>query len=168
MTQHDPQHFSDTSTKTSPAKPQRNSKGHFVKGNTVAVGASGNPDPCNKFEPGNQAARKSGLFAKLFPEVTSEMFEWASVATLDDELNLCRVMLQTNLELTEQLKADIKQVEEPELKRRMLDALFKMEGNTVAWITRIESITKTISKVGLTMVMRDRERAEEQLAQLQH
>jgi hypothetical protein len=66
MAQNDPQNFSDTRQ----AIPQRNSKGHFAKGNTIAVGASGNPDPKNQFQSGNQAARKHGMFANLFTEAS--------------------------------------------------------------------------------------------------
>jgi hypothetical protein len=142
----------------------RNNKGHFIKGNTVAVGAGGNPNPPNQFQMGNQVAKKHGMFANFLPEKQS-MFELARFASLDDELALSRVRVQTNLELIEYLKQDIRQAESDENKRRLLDILWKMEEHIDVLVFRIESLTKTISRVGVDAAQRERINLIEQIAE---
>lgn len=47
--------------------------GKFVKGNKVAVGNKGNPNPTKKFTERNTAALKHGLFSRYIPEETLEI-----------------------------------------------------------------------------------------------
>jgi hypothetical protein len=131
----------------------RNSKGHFIKGNTAAVGASGNPNPPNQFQIGNQTARTNGMFSKFFAP-HQNMFNLVKFATLDDELALTRVRVQSNLLLTEKLKEEIRLAECDDNKKHLLDILWRMEGSIDVLIFRIESLTKTISKVGIEAAKR--------------
>ena len=67
-------------SETSSAKSGRNAKGHFIAGNTISVGAPGNPNPQNQFTRGNQVARKHGGYAKyLTAENADDLFADASV-----------------------------------------------------------------------------------------
>ena len=63
-------------TKTKGLQPKKErdaTTGKFVKGNKVAVGNKGNPNPVNKFTKRNTAALKHGLFSRYIPKETLEI-----------------------------------------------------------------------------------------------
>lgn len=63
-------------TKTKGLQPKKErdaTTGKFVKGNKVAVGNKGNPNPVNKFTERNTAALKHGLFSRYIPKETLEI-----------------------------------------------------------------------------------------------
>ena len=59
--------------KLQPKKERDAITGKFVKGNKVAVGNKGNPNPVNKFTERNTAALKHGLFSRYIPKETLEI-----------------------------------------------------------------------------------------------
>ena len=68
--------WSKDATKTKGLQPKKErdaTTGKFVKGNKVAVGNKGNPNPVNKFTERNTAALKHGLFSRYIPKETLEI-----------------------------------------------------------------------------------------------
>lgn len=60
--------------------------GQFLKGNKIAEGNRGNPNPKNKFTERNSAARKHGLFSRYMPRETLEIIEQLGSKTPADML----------------------------------------------------------------------------------
>jgi hypothetical protein len=87
----------------------------------------------------------------------------AKEATLEDELDLTRVRLQMTLEWINDLKVDISQAESEETKTELEDILSKMDAHLDVLIFRIESLTKTISRVGLNTTQQERERVDKKM-----
>ncbi|MHA2940316.1 hypothetical protein ACXJY6_18735 [Vibrio sp. RC27] len=156
--------MSFSNTEKSLTTTNRNSKGRFIKGNTAAAGGRGNPNPLNQFPPGNQTARTNGAYSNSLP---GHMFEMAKFATLQDELDLARTRLQMNLELMGKLERDIEHAESEELKLRMLDIHHKMNSQIDVLTFRIESLTKTISKIGVSSCQRTCNKLIEQLSEFE-
>jgi hypothetical protein len=107
-----------------------------------------NRDSKGRFEIGNQAAKKSGLFSNFIPEPDQDMLKLLREATLNDELDMTRVRMQMGLKLINDLNMDIGQAESEETKKVLEDILWKMDAHLDVLVFRIESMTKTISRVG--------------------
>lgn len=137
-------------------KPQRDERGYFLPGNQIAVGASGNPNPSNSFEQGNQAARRSGVYSRLFPESKMEMFEYSRQATLEDELELTRTRMQAGIEFLNRVVDDMVAANSVEEKLSLYDNYQKTENRLDVLTARIESLTKTMSNLGIDVVNKEK------------
>ncbi|SIO96073.1 hypothetical protein [Vibrio spartinae] len=133
---------------------ERDEKGRFKAGHSQSVGNSGNLHPEYSFEPGNQLRRKSGMYARYLPPSALEMFEVSETATLEDELALTRVRLQMGLEYLKQIMADLQSAPSAEVRASLYESYAKAQTNLDVLTSRIESITNTISKLGLDVVGR--------------
>lgn len=138
-------------------KPQRDERGYFVAGNDAAAGNAGNTNvPANAFEPGNQVARKGGLYARFFPEAKQHMFDAADVATLDDELVLCRARLQSGIEYLGKIHEDMATAKAVEDRISLYESFVRVNGQLDTLTGRIESITRTLSSLGIDVVTKDK------------
>ncbi|EMZ1487735.1 hypothetical protein ABC295_000928 [Vibrio cholerae] len=123
----------------------RDEFGRFKAGNTCSVGNSGNPNPTSPAEPGNSRARKHGLYARYFKEKDLEKFDIAAIAELEDELELCRVRLQSGSEALALVMEDIRNSSKVEQRVSLYEAYNRIESGMATLTARIESITRTIS-----------------------
>ena len=125
---------------------QIDAKGRFVKGNTMSVGAPGNPNPQNQMKPGNQAGRKHGGYSKFFP---AGKFDEARELKLKDELVLVRTQVISIAESLQQINVDLKATSDPELKSNLYRDMIKLQELLDSRIARIESLTRTLSNLQL-------------------
>ena len=130
-------------------QPQRDERGHFLKGNQVAVGAAGNPHPPNLFKPGNRYSRKHGGYSKFFP---AGKFDEARELRLRDELILARTQLISMIEATQRIEVDIIETKDPEVKADLYRSMIKIQEQVDQRIARIESITRTLSSIEVNKV----------------
>jgi hypothetical protein len=132
---------------------ERDERGYFLPGNTVAVGNPGNTgEPTNAFEKGNQLRRKGGIYARLFPESKQEMFDLSQCATLEDELILTRTRLQTGIEYLQRIAEDLLNAISVEERIALYENYQKTENRMDVLTGRVESITKTLSSMGIDVV----------------
>ncbi|WP_407330564.1 hypothetical protein [Enterovibrio sp. 27052020O] len=137
----------------SEGKGERDSKGRFQSGHSVSVGNQGNTNvPSNSFVEGNQAARKGGLYARYFPEAKQHMFDAADTATLDDELMLTRARLQSGIEYLGKIHEDMASATTVEDRISLYESFTRVNGQLDNLTARIESITRTMSSLGLDLV----------------
>ncbi|MDW6094043.1 hypothetical protein SBX64_16005 [Vibrio rhizosphaerae] len=137
-------------------RPQRDDKGLFLPKNTVSVGCPGNPNPENQFQPGNQISRKGGIYARYFPEQKQVMFDASEIATLDDELMLTRVRLQSGIEYLAKIAEDLQTASSMEERISLYESYVKTQAGLDSLTSRIESITNTMSKLGIDVVNKEK------------
>ncbi|SHO54399.1 hypothetical protein [Vibrio quintilis] len=128
----------------------RDNKGRFIVGN------AGNPNPEYSFEPGNQAARKGGIYARYFPEQKQVMFDASAVATLEDELMLTRVRLQSGIEYLAKITEDLHDASSMEERISLYESYNKTQTGLDVLTARVESITNTMSKLGIDVVNKEK------------
>ncbi|PWI34844.1 hypothetical protein DI392_00760 [Vibrio albus] len=135
---------------------ERDAAGRFKPGHSLSVGNSGNPEPSCSFEPGNQLRRKGGIYARYFPESKQAMFDFSECATLEDELILTRTRLQAGIEYLGKISEDLQNATAMEEKISLYDSYQKTENRIDVLTARIESITKTLSNLGIDVVTREK------------
>jgi hypothetical protein len=134
----------------------RDSRGWFIQGNQVALYNEGNPNPENQFGAYNQAARKSGIYSRLFDESKKEMFEYSRIATLEDELELTRTRMQAGIEFLNRVADDLRSASTMEERISLYENYQKTESRLDVLTGRIESLTKTLSSLGIDVVSKDK------------
>ncbi|CZF79708.1 hypothetical protein [Grimontia marina] len=142
------------------ASGERDEKGRFAPCNSLSVGNPGNPSPSNPATAGNQRARKSGLYAKYFPSEKQHMFDAADTATLEDELQLTRARLQSGIEYLGKIHEDMAQAETVEDRISLYESFTRVNAQLDVLTGRIESLTRTMSTLGIDIVKLDKIRAE--------
>ncbi|KJR21525.1 hypothetical protein BOO91_14665 [Vibrio navarrensis] len=131
---------------------ERDESGRFLPGHKISVGNAGNPNPSNSAEPGNSRARKHGIYARYFKENELEKFDAAAIADLQDELELCRVRLQSGAEALSQCMDDIKNANSIEDRVSLYESYYRIENGLGSLTSRIESITRTLSALKIDTV----------------
>jgi hypothetical protein len=135
---------------------QRDEKGWFKAGNRVAVGNSGNPEPSYSFEYGNQLRRKSGVYSRLLTDDMREKHEYSKQASLEDELDITRTRLQAGIEFLQRIAEDMANSNAIEERLALYDNYQKTESRMDVLTGRIESITKTLSSIGIDVVNKEK------------
>lgn len=131
---------------------ERDESGRFRPGHKISVGNAGNPNPSNSAEPGNARARKHGIYAKYFKPEELDKFDAAAIADLQDELELCRVRLQSGAEALAQCMSDIKNASSVEDRVSLYEAYARIDNGMASLTSRIESITRTLSGLKIDTV----------------
>lgn len=146
----------------SPEKPQsvesgRDESGRFAPGNRESVGAPGNTNvPVNAFEAGNQVARKGGIYARYFPEQKQHMFDLSQIATLNDELMLTRARLQSGIEYLGKIHTDMENASSLDERIALYESFTRVNTQLDTLTGRIESMTRTLSSLGIDSVNKDK------------
>ena len=135
---------------------ERDSKGRFQPGHSLSVGNSGNPEPSCSFEPGHTLSRKGGIYARYFPEQKQHMFDLSEVATLEDELTLSRARLQSGIEYMGKITEDLQNASSVEERISLYESYTKTQNGLDTLTARIESITKTLSGLGVDVVNKEK------------
>lgn len=144
-------------SETSSTKSGRNAKGHFIAGNTISVGAPGNPNPQNQFTRGNQVARKHGGYAKyLTAENADDLFADASVMELKDELEFTRARSLVLTESLTRIYRDMANGQDVVTRAELYGLYLKAEQALERNIARIESLHRTISGIEINNVQVER------------
>lgn len=144
-------------SETSTPKPGRNAKGHFAPGNTISVGASGNPNPPNQFTRGNQTARKHGGYAKyLTAENADGLFADASAMGLEDELEFTRARSLVLTQSLTRIYQDMANEQDVATRTELYGLYLKAEQALERNIARIESLHRTISGIEINNVQVER------------
>ena len=128
----------------------RDNKGRFSAGNQCSVGAAGNRFASAPL--GNQNNRKHGIYAKYFKPEELDKFDAAAIADLQDELELCRVRLQSGAEALAQCMSDIKNASSVEDRVSLYEAYARIDNGMASLTSRIESITRTLSGLKIDTV----------------
>ncbi|PCE67541.1 hypothetical protein [Salinivibrio sp. YCSC6] len=136
---------------------ERDEGGRFKPGHTVSVGNAGNTNvPVNAFEVGNQAARKGGIYARYFPEQKQHMFDLSQIATLNDELMLTRARLQSGIEYLGKIHADMENASSLDERIALYESFTRVNTQLDTLTGRIESMTRTLSSLGIDAVNKDK------------
>lgn len=160
-----------------PGPPGRHQDGGFAEGNEVGKDTrfqpgnklGGNPNPPNAFQPGNQAARKHGAYAKYFPvEILAEV---AASQGLPDELMLTRARIHALLRSLDGIQSDLEQADDPDTRADLYKSMLSAEQNLSRYIQQVESIERTLigndyQQVSSEHKRQDIERVREQAAAL--
>lgn len=148
---------SEPKSETSTPKPGRNAKGHFAPGNTISVGASGNPNPPNQFTRGNQTARKHGGYAKyLTAENADGLFADASAMGLEDELEFTRARSLVLTQSLTRIYQDMANEQDVATRTELYGLYLKAEQALERNIARIESLHRTMSGIRVNNIQEQR------------
>jgi hypothetical protein len=135
---------------------QRDEKGWFKSGNQIAVGNTGNPEPSCSFEHGHQLSRRSGVYARLLTDDMKAKHEFSKFATLEDELDFTRTRYQAGIEYLQRIAEDMKNSTTIDERLALYDNYQKTENRMDVLTGRIESITKTLSSIGIDVVNKEK------------
>ncbi len=100
--------------------------------------------------------RKGGMYARYFPAEKRYMFDAADMATLDDELMLTRARLQSGIEYLGKIHADMAQASTMEERISLYESFNRCNSGLDTLTARIESLTKTMSSLGIDVVMKEK------------
>ena len=99
---------------------------------------------------GNQRARKHGAYSGYFNKNITDLVDSTQ---LEDELELCRSRIHLVVATMEEIQRRIKEEQPPiDVAASLYDSLFKAENALDRNVTRVESITKTLSSLQLDSV----------------
>lgn len=98
-----------------------------------------------QFQTGNQRARKSGIYARYYPEEKRYMFDLARSATLVDELMMTRVRLQSGFEYLALLISELGLCDDQERRMSLHERVQRAGQDLNALTARVESLEKTLS-----------------------
>jgi hypothetical protein len=117
----------------------RDSSGRFTEGNP------GNPDPVTKWPPGIQLTKTHGGYAKFLD--ADDLFEAAEDLRLRDELIFTRARVISVTKTLKALQQDLVNATEIPDKIALYDKILKAEQALDKNISRVESLTKTLSSL---------------------
>lgn len=100
--------------------------------------------------------RKGGIYARYFPTEKQVMFDAAFTATLDDELALTRARLQNSIEYLGKIHEDIANAEDLEQRVALYESFTRLNGQLDTLTARIESLTRTMSTLGIDEVSHEK------------
>ncbi|WP_283130782.1 hypothetical protein [Enterovibrio norvegicus] len=100
--------------------------------------------------------RKGGIYARYFPTEKQVMFDAAFTATLDDELALTRARLQNSIEYLGKIHEDIANAENLEQRVALYESFTRLNGQLDTLTARIESLTRTMSTLGIDEVSHEK------------
>ncbi|WP_224055538.1 hypothetical protein [Vibrio penaeicida] len=95
-----------------------------------------------QFQTGNQRARKSGIYARYYPEEKRYMFDLARSATLVDELMMTRVRLQSGFEYLALLISELGLCDDQERRMSLHERVQRAGQDLNALTARVESLEK--------------------------
>ncbi len=136
------------------AQPTRAQDQQKTAANVVPI----TPQPTKDTAPGRcfPANRKGGMYARYFPAEKRYMFDAADVATLDDELMLTRARLQSGIEYLGKIHADMAQATTLEERISLYESFNRCNAGLDTLTARIESLTRTMSSLGIDVVTKDK------------
>ncbi|OEE65863.1 hypothetical protein A1OO_08625 [Enterovibrio norvegicus FF-33] len=109
-----------------------------------------------------ESFRKGSFYARYFPADKQVMFDAAFTATLEDELLLTRARLQSGIEYLGKIHEDLSKAETLKERVALYEAFTRLNGQLDILTGRIESLTRTMSTLGIDVVRREKIIAETQ------
>ncbi|OEF57956.1 hypothetical protein [Enterovibrio norvegicus] len=106
--------------------------------------------------------RKGCFYARYFPADKQVMFDTAFTATLEDELLLTRARLQSGIEYLGKIHEDIAHASSLKERVALYEAFTRLNGQLDTLTGRVESLTRTMSTLGIDVVKREKIIAETQ------
>lgn len=131
-------------------KPGRDEKGHFLKGHQIPECVNQNLDNLTPFQPGNQAARTHGGYSRLIRAEDLAIGDESELDGLIAERRMFRARIASALRTIQEAEDELEQPgtkDDPERLiaiNRLIAAANKAIDNSAI---RVESITKTISRL---------------------
>ena len=122
----------------------RDTSGRFTKGNR------GNPNPVMHFRPGNQAARKHGIYSKYLN--ADDLFEAAEGASLEDELLFTRARTLSLTKTIQRMNQDLLDAESVEQRIELYNNLLKADAALERLTARAESLEGSLSKLWIDSI----------------
>lgn len=124
---------------------ERDSSGRFVEGHSQSVGNTGNQSPSASWRPGDSPAKTHGGYARYFSDQSA--FDGVDELGLLDELRLCRARVISVTKALNDLAVLLDSATAPDEKATIYGQILRADEALQRNISRVESITKTLSSL---------------------